>query len=119
MLSTVLIVLTLGHADGPHLAVTPADDAAACAAKAGAVTAVLEQSGYPVAAARCVETDQRFTPYRHGAGAPAPVNAFRVTLPAAGGAKAEPLAALSDCTAAPDADPAVFCALSAQELLAD
>lgn len=119
MLSTVLIVLTLGHADAPHLAVTPADDAAACATKAGSVSAVLEQAGFPVAAAHCVQTDQRFTPYRHGPDAPAPVNAFRVTLPAAGGVTVEPLAGLSDCTAAPDVDPAVFCALSAQELLAD
>lgn len=117
MLATVLIVVTLGHADAPHLAVTPADDAAACAAKAGAVTAVLDKAGFAVAAARCVQTDQRFSAYRHGPDAPAPIHPFRVTLPARGGATVEALARLSDCDAAPDADPAVFCAVSAQTLI--
>lgn len=114
MLHTLLIVLTLGHADGPHLAITEAGDMAACAARAEAVTAVLTDAGYPVAAHRCFQTEQRFTPYSHGPDAPAPTHAYRVTLPAEGGALIEPVATLSGCTPAPEAVPPVFCALSTQ-----
>ena len=115
MLSTVLILVTLGHADAPHVAFSPAPDMAACADKAQSLGAVLKGAGYRIAADRCVQTDLAFAPYQHAA--TAYPHAWRLTIPAdaATPATVEPLAALSDCTPV-DADPQVICAVSAQGL---
>lgn len=114
MLSTVLIVVTLGHADAPHVSFSSAPDAPACAAKAEAVTGLLAGAGYRIGAQRCIQTDLAFAPYDHAA--TAYPHAYRLTLPAdaAQGGTVEPLGRLSDCTAAPEADPAVWCVVSAQ-----
>ncbi len=117
MLQTVLIVLTLGHADGTHLSLTQADNPAACEQKSQALGKILTDAGYTIGAGRCVPENLRFTPYQPGAHDMA--NRFRVTLPLAGGATVEALGPDETCTPAPDADPAVFCARSAQQLLAD
>lgn len=114
MLKPVLVVLTLAQGgDATHLALTSADTAQDCAAKAQAVQKVLEGAGHTVLAARCAETDLEFTPYGHkgdSAGHPHP---WRVTLPETG-AVIEPLAEGAACTPAPEGTPAVHCAWSAQ-----
>lgn len=117
MLSTVLILVTLGHADAPHVAFSTAPDMAACEEKAAALTGVLAGAGYRIAAQRCVQTDLAFAPYDHGAtDFPA---SYRLSLPAdaAQGAAIEPLAKLADCTPDPDGNPAVWCAVSAQPVV--
>lgn len=119
MLSTVLIVVTLGHADAPHVAFTRADDMEACATRAEVLTGVLRDAGYRIGAQRCIETELGFAPYDHGA--TAYPHAYRLTVPADPAALAtiEPLADLSACTPDEDADPAVWCAVSAQGTLAE
>ena len=116
MLQTVLIVLTLGHADGAHLSLTRADDAAACAQKSEGLAKILSDAGYTVGARRCIETDLRFTPYQPGA--TEMPHRFKVTLPQTG-AEVQALASGDDCTAAPDGQPQVVCAVSAQQVLRD
>lgn len=114
MLKPVLVVLTLAPGSGAtHLALTSPRDAQDCAARSQAVAQVLEDAGLRVLAARCGETDLDFTPYAHGADSGPPVHPWRVTLPEVG-VLIEPLAQGEDCTPAPDAAPAVHCALSAQ-----
>ena len=117
MISTVLILVTLGHADAPHVAFSTAPDMAACAEKARSLGAVLTGAGYRIAADRCLQTDLVFAPYQHAA--TAYPHAYRLTFPAdpALAPTVEPLAKLSACTSAPDADPQVICAVSAQAIV--
>ena len=127
MLSTLLVVVTLGHADAPHVAFTPTDNPAACAARAEVIGGVLRDAGYRIAVQSCVETDLRVTPYDHRA--TAYPHAWRLTVPAAiDGAtppalQIEPLDSLSDCTPdeIPDETgaPAIWCAVSAQAPVTD
>lgn len=113
MLKPVLVVLTLAPGgEATHLALTSAETAQECAAKSQAVRQVLQDAGVKVIEARCAETDLAFTPYGHGGKGPH-VHPWRVTLPATG-ALIEPLPAAETCAPAPDATPAVHCALSAQ-----
>lgn len=114
MLKPVLVVLTLAPGGGAtHLALTSAETAQDCAAKAQSVRQVLEDAGRTVLAARCAETALAFTPYGHGGDSARRPHAWRVTLPE-NGAVIEPLAQGADCTPAPDSTPAVHCAWSAQ-----
>lgn len=116
MLKPVLVVLTLAPGGGTtHLALSSPEDAAACAARAEAVRGVLEGAGVEVIATRCAETDLSFTAYAHGEAQGPHVHPWRVTLPASG-AVIEPLDATDGCVPAPEATPAVHCALSAQAL---
>lgn len=114
MLSTILILVTLGHADAPHVAFSTAPDMATCAETALSLGAVLTGAGYRIGADRCVQTAQRFSAYDHSA--KAFPHAYRLTLPAdpARPATIEPVAALADCTPSDGTDPAVICAVSAQ-----
>lgn len=119
MLSTVLIIITLGHADAPHVSFSATESVEACAAKAEAITGVLKGAGYRIGAERCVETDLPLAAYDHAAkDFPHP---YRITLPAdvTQGGMIEPLDNLADCTAATDRNPAVWCAVSAQGVTAD
>ena len=114
MLKPVLVVLTLAPGGGAtHLALTSAETAGECAAKAQAVRKVLEGARRTVLAARCAETAVAFTPYGHGGDSAGRPHAWRVTLPDTG-AVIEPLAPGADCTPAPNSAPAVHCAWSAQ-----
>lgn len=114
MLKPVLVVLTLAQGGGAtHLALTSADSPDECLAKAEVVSQVLEGAGLTVIAARCGETERTFTPYAHSAQSGAHIHPWRVTLPETG-VILEPLGTGEDCRAAPDAAPAVHCALSAQ-----
>lgn len=116
MLKPVLVVLTLAPGGGAtHLALSSPEDAAACAARAEVVRGVLEGSGVKVIATRCAETDLSFTAYAHGDVQSPHVHPWRVTLPASG-AVIEPLGATESCVPAPEATPAVHCALSAQAM---
>lgn len=113
MLKSVLVVLTLAPGgEATHLALTSAESAQECAAKSRAVRQVLLDAGVQVIDTRCAETDVAFTPYGHGNKGPH-VHPWRVTLPETG-ALIEPLSAAEACVPAPDATPAVHCALSAQ-----
>lgn len=113
MLKTVLVILTLGEGGATHLSLTAADGAQDCAARGERLAGVLTQAGYQVIGQSCTETALTFTPYVPGAEAGAFVNRWRVTL--SDPARIEPLVADAACTPAPDADPAVFCAVSAQQ----
>lgn len=114
MLATVLIIVTLGHADAPHVSFSQAENLEACEAKAEALTSVLERANYQVGATRCVQTELTLSPYDRAA--KEFPHAFRISLPNDASATIEQLDSLSECTAAPDADPAVFCAVSAQTI---
>lgn len=111
-LSVVLVLVTLSAGEPPHVSFSTAEDAADCAAKGERLGAILTGAGYRIGAQACVETEARFAPYDHGASVFP--HAYRVTVPATGAAAVAPLDRIGDCTAAPEADPAVWCALSAQ-----
>ncbi|KGJ12905.1 hypothetical protein [Paracoccus sanguinis] len=111
-LSVVLVLVTLSAGESPHVSFSNAENAADCAAKGERLGAILTGAGYRIGAQACVETEARFAPYDHGASVFP--HAYRVTVPAQGAASVEPLDRIGDCTTAPEADPAVWCALSAQ-----
>lgn len=114
MLKPVLVVLTLAQGGGTtQLALTSPENAQDCAARAQVVRQVLEDAGRQVIAARCGETDVEFSAYGHGEKGGSHVHPWRVSLPETG-ATIEPLAEGEACVPAPDASPAVHCAMSAQ-----
>ena len=118
MLKPVLVILTLAQGGGTHLALTSAEDADECLAKADVVTQVLEGAGLQVIEARCGKTALSFTPYSHSAQSGSHIHPWRVTLPETG-VEIEPLAAGESCIPATDSVPAVHCALSAQGIEQD
>ncbi|HRO14395.1 MAG TPA: hypothetical protein PLL33_05010 [Paracoccus sp. (in: a-proteobacteria)] len=115
MLKTVLVILTLGEGGATHLSLSAAEDARDCAARGERLAGVLTQAGYQVLGQGCAQTGLEVTPYVPGADAQAFVNRWRVTL--SDPAMIEPLAPDAACMPAPDADPAVFCAVSAQQVV--
>ncbi|SEI12905.1 hypothetical protein [Paracoccus alkenifer] len=118
MLKPVLVVLTLAQGGGTHLALTSAEDTQECLAKADVVAQVLEGAGLQVIEARCGETALNFTPYGHSDKSGSHIHPWRVILTETD-VTIEPLAPGETCDPAPDAMPAVHCALSAQTLEAD
>lgn len=51
MLKSVLVILTTTSAGGSHLALSPADDPADCAARREVVSQILTGAGYTIAGA--------------------------------------------------------------------
>lgn len=119
MLKAALLVLTL-TADGAVLAtLTSADDAEDCSAKQEVIRQVLESAGITPLVNECGQTELTLTPFDHGAGPEAQIHRYRVDLPEAGGFTIAPLSADQSCTAAPDANPAIYCTRSAQQVVTD
>lgn len=118
MLHWVLIVLTAASPGQPHLAVTPAQDAADCADKADLIRQVLTVGGYHIVALDCGQTAVQMTPYRHGHDPDQVIHAYRVTLPGKDRPQDLVITPLNGqpCQPAPDAVPAVYCALSQQQV---
>lgn len=109
-----LLLLTLAGDGSPRLALTAAEDLVECEASAAGVRMILTGAGYDILALRCGETPLTLSPFRHGATPEEETYRYRVTLPAGGGYTVTPLAQGDDCTPAPQADPAVYCARSSQ-----
>lgn len=116
MLKSTLLILTLMADDGTRLTLSVYDSSEECEGARDVVMQVLTDAGQEPVVAMCGETDLRVTPYVHGAPRRAEVNRYRVELPAEGGFAVTPLTD-EDCADAPDADPAVYCTLSAQQVI--
>ena len=116
MLKSVLVILTTTSAGGSHLALSPADDPADCAAKREVVSQILTGAGYTIAGASCALTDLRFTAYDHSAPDSAYVHRWRVQL-SEDVPVIHPLTAGEDCKERLDAKQPVYCPLSAQQAL--
>lgn len=119
MLQTTLLVLTLTSGGELRVTLSPAADMVECEANRDAVVTILTDAGRPPIAALCGETGLRLTPFVHGTPEKDEIHRYRVGLPSAGGFTVVPLAGGESCTPAPEADPAVHCARSAQAVLPD
>ncbi len=114
MLKTALLVLTLTDAGATRVTLSEADTLADCEAGRDAVTAILGGAGVEVLAALCGgESTLRVTPFAHGVPPEQEVHRYRVEI---SGTRfvVTPLAEAEACAPAPDAEPAVHCAVSAQ-----
>lgn len=119
MLETALLMLTL-TADGElRVTLSPAADAAECEIDRETVVGILTDAGQPPLVALCGQTALRLTPFVHGAGPAEETHRYRVELPSAGGYAITPLAEGEACTAREHAEPAIYCARSAQAVLPD
>ena len=117
MLETTLLVLTLTTSGDVRVTLSYAEDVSECAASRDAVVGILTDAGQPPLVALCGATDLKVTEFIHGTPPEAEVNRYRVELPAVGGFTVTPLAADTACAPASEADPAVYCAVSAQEVI--
>lgn len=117
MLKTTLLMLTVMAGDDLRVTLSPAADEIECEANRDAVVTILGNAGRAPLAALCGATELRLTPFVHGTPPEAEVHRYRVELPLAGGFRVTPLGGEERCTAAPEADPAVYCARSAQSVL--
>lgn len=117
MLKTTLLMLTVMAGGDLRVTLSPAADEVECEANRDAVVTILAEAGRPPLAALCGASDLRLTPFVHGTPPEAEIHRYRVELPAAGGFRITPLTGDESCTAAPQADPAVHCARSAQTVL--
>lgn len=113
MLKAVLVILTLAPDGTTHLALSPADDTADCAAKREVVGQILAGAGATVIAARCGQTDLTFAPYQHAAPAEAYVHRWHVHL-AEEGPVVRPLRKGEACEERRDVKQPTYCAVSAQ-----
>ena len=119
MLETTLLVLTLTASGDVRVTLSYAKDATECSANRDAVTTILTEAGHPPLVALCGATDLKLTPFVHGTPPEAETSRYRVELPGTGGFLVVPLAADAPCKASADTDPAVYCAISAQKVIAD
>ncbi|QRZ14231.1 hypothetical protein JWJ88_12075 (plasmid) [Paracoccus methylovorus] len=117
MLETILLMLTLMPGGDVRVTFSHSADADECEAYREVVSGILEEAGNPPLVALCGETDLRVTPFVHGTRPEDEVHRYRVELPSAGGYQVTPLPAGTACTPAPQANPAVYCARSAQMVL--
>lgn len=119
MLIPTLLVLTLMN-DGSHrVTLSEHDSLELCEASRESVVAILTEAGMPPLEARCGATELRLTPFEHGTPPEAEVHRYRVETPAAGGFSVTPLSVDTPCEARPEAEPAVVCGRSGQQVLAD
>lgn len=117
MLETALLLLTLTAEGDLRVNLTPAADAAECETDRETVVGILTGAGQAPLAARCGQTGLRLTPFSHGTGPDDEIHRYRVELPSAGGYRLTPLTEAQTCTPAEEAEPAVYCARSAQAVL--
>lgn len=117
MLKTTLLMLTVMAGGDLRVTLSPAADEVECEANRDAVVTILADAGRAPLAALCGASDLRLTPFVHGTPPEAEVHRYRVELPLAGGFSVTPLLGDAPCTAAPKAEPAVYCARSAQTVL--
>ena len=116
MLKTTLLILTLMSDGGTRVTLSAYDSPQECEAARDVVTQVLTAAQTEPLVALCGETELRVTPYIHGAPRRAEVHRYRVELPAEGGFAVTPLTD-EPCEDDEDADPAVWCTLSAQQVI--
>lgn len=114
MLKTTLLILTMIPGEAPRVTLSAYDSAEECEAARDVVSQILTEAGQEPQAALCGETGLRVTPYVHGAPRRAEVNHYRIELPAEGGFTVAALQEGEVCEDAHEADPAVWCAVSAQ-----
>lgn len=118
MLKISLLLLTLMQDGSVRVTLSEADDMTECHASRDAVMAILTDAGRPPVAAICGETDLRLTPFVHGVPAEKEVNRYRVEIMADERFTLTPLGEGDPCTDSQGADRRVYCAGSAQQVIA-
>jgi hypothetical protein len=119
MMKPALLILSLTADGGTRATLADKDSMELCETSREAVVQILTEAGRAPLLGLCGETDVRVTPYKQGPDPEGPLLQLRIEGPATGGFSVTPLAADAPCEAAPDADPAVFCAHSTQQLLSE
>lgn len=114
----VLLLLTLMADGGTRLTLSPAESAEACAATRDVLVQILTEAGKPPVRALCGTSALQLTPYIHGTPPESEIHRYRVEIARTGGFAVIPLGANTPCAAAPDADPAIYCTRSSQQVLA-
>ncbi|MDO5622347.1 MAG: hypothetical protein Q4G24_12845 [Paracoccus sp. (in: a-proteobacteria)] len=117
MLKPALVILTLMGDGGTRITLSAADSPEECEARREVLTQVLTHAGQAPLLAICGETALRLSPFVHGVPEQAEVNRYRLTMQG-GGFIVEPLGD-APCLDARDAEPAIWCARSAQIVLPD
>ena len=103
---------------GTRLTLSPAETTEACMATREVLVQVLTEAGKPPILALCGTSALQLTPYVHGTPPEAETHRYRVEIPRTGTFTVTPLGPQSPCLAAPDANPAVYCTRSSQQVLA-
>ncbi|MGD9803562.1 MAG: hypothetical protein AB7E81_04085 [Hyphomicrobiaceae bacterium] len=119
----LLVILTMGEANGLSAAFVGTETRAECEARGKAIRPILDGAKVEVKEFGCLPSTQRFQRFQHGAPADAPRFFYRLTLTADSVSIAR-LDALDACKAAsrPTAekppDARIYCASSSQSMLA-
>lgn len=118
MLKTTLLLLTLMQDGSTRVTLSEAEDMIECQASRDAVMTILTDAGRPPIIALCGESDLRLTPFVHGMPEEAETNRYRVEIAAGGGFVVTALAEAEPCEESQAADSRIYCARSAQEVIA-
>lgn len=118
MLKITLLVLTMMQDGSVRVTLSEAGDMTECEAGRDAVTTILTDAGKPPILALCGESGLRLTPFVHGIPESDETNRYRVEV-AGEDFTVIPLAKDEECRAAEDGAPRIFCARSAQSVIAD
>lgn len=116
MLIPTLLILTLTGDGGVLVTLSDSETLEDCDASRDVVTQILTEGGVTVVKAMCGQTDLRLTPFQHGMTPEQEKYRYRVEITGDVFTVA-PLRPNDDCTSAPDAVPAVYCARSAQSVI--
>ena len=117
MLKITLLVLTAMQDGSVRVTLSEADDMVECEASRDAVTTILTDAAQPPILAICGESDLRLTPFVHGVPASVETNRYRVEVTGET-FTVTPLAEGEPCDEAQAADSQLYCARSAQQVIA-
>lgn len=117
MMKTALLILSLTADGGARATLAEKDSMDQCETSRETVVRILTEAGQAPHVGRCGETDVRVTPYQQGPDPEGPLLRLRIEVPAAGGFSITALGPDAPCAAAPEAEPAVYCAHSTQTLI--
>lgn len=116
MLKSALLLLSMTASGDVRMSLSETVDAQDCSFTRGAVLMILEEAGMTPLHAVCGETGLSLTPFERRSPKPL-AHRYRVELPSEGGYRITPLELGAACTPDHEADPAVFCTVSQQEVI--
>jgi len=114
--SYLLVLLTLNANGLPSAAFVHAGSAARCRQRKAMISGLLRGSGLRLLDSRCLESDLRFTPYRHDAPASEKRFVWRIDL-SAEPPRLEPMPGRAACEAARRPGDGALCAVTDQRPL--
>lgn len=117
MLNIALLVLILANNGTVQITLTDFDSLEDCETSRVAVSKILTKANYNVLSAMCGKTSLRLTPFEHGASSEDRIYRYRVVISGKDSFEITSLDAEQTCTAAPSANPAVYCGWSSQSVV--